>query len=190
MNECKILKADIPYLVGWALTEAKQSISLKHSHVDSIVDIRETTLGDIPDVVDIWRDSMELYRRTNPNYWKLSKKGEKAFCNHVAETLSKPDASVIVAEENGTLVGFTLVYVESLPEWFETQQIGLIRYMAVSSVARGKKVGAMMFDFAIKWFRERRVNRVELYVLNGLPASGFWQKLGFSTFMERRFLEL
>ena len=133
---------------------------------------------------------MELFAQTNPYYWELDHDGGKFFSAHLIESLSNSETTIVVAEDRKEILGFTLAYVESLPEWFGSRRIGFIRYMGVSAEVRDKKIGTMMFEFVISRFREQKINRVELYVLSGLPAAAFWQKLGFSTFMERRFLEI
>jgi GNAT superfamily N-acetyltransferase len=88
------------------------------------------------------------------------------------------------------LVGFSLAQIETLPEWFGAEQIGLIRYLAVSENYRGGGVGHEMVTFVIDWFRSLGISRAELHVLKGLPASGFWSKIGFKAFMDRRFREI
>lgn len=150
--------------------------------------VRKVLPGDIPAVVAIWREFMTMLADTNPDYWD-GRRGAAAFSAHLEAVLSSTDALAAVAETDGHIAGFALARVEALPEWFDTR-IGLIRYLAVSPDARGLGVGKALFDAVVQWFRSQDIERVELYVLDGLPASGFWDRMGFKRFMERRFLNV
>ena len=108
-----------------------------------------------------------------------------AFSKCLVSAISADDVLVTVAEIEGTgLVGFSLAQIETLPEWFGGEQIGLIRYQAVAEDQRGQGIGGEMAVFVIDWFRSKSIRRVELYVLKDLPASRFWSKLGFKIFMD------
>lgn len=155
-----------------------------------IVQVREAEEKDIPDILAIWADFMDLLHLTNPNYWKV-KNGRAAFSAFLANTFAKDDVLVAVAEGGKkNLTGFTLAQIEILPEWFGSEQIGMIRYQAVPSDYQGKGVGHQMTDFVLDWFRSLGTSRIELNILNGLSATKYWSKLGFKKFMDRRFIEL
>lgn len=154
------------------------------------VHVREANERDTADIVALWEDFMELLRCTNPHYWKV-RDGRAAFSTYLVNALTEDNILVAVAEIKGEgLVGFFLAQIEILPEWFGSEQIGIIRYQCVSENYRGKGVGHEMTTFAIEWFRSLGIRRIELNVLNGLPASGYWSKIGFKEFMDRRFIEI
>ena len=153
------------------------------------VHIRRADERDIPGTVAVWKELMELLRRTNPHYWEV-KDGQAAFTKHLASVLASPKVLLAVAEKGGNVVGFSLAYIETLPEWFGTQRIGVIRYLAVAENYRGGGIGLQLTIFVIDWFRSVGIGRAELHVLKGLPASRFWEKLGFKEFMDRRYLEV
>ena len=153
------------------------------------IDVRKAAISDIPGIMDIWKEFMTLLRSTNPNYWKV-KNGPSAFTKHLEKTISEKKDLVAVAVKDDTVVGFSLAYIETLPEWFGGARIGLVRYMAVSEGARGKGTGGQLFAFVRDWFSSWGITRIELYVLKGLQASSFWEKMGFLPFVDRRFLEI
>ena len=154
------------------------------------VHVRKADEGDVPGIVELWEEFMELLRCTNPDYWKV-RDGRAGFSKYVVSTLREADVLVTVAETTGAgLVGFSLAQIESLPEWFGSEQIGLIRYLSVSENFRGRGIGHGMASFIIEWFRTLGISRIELYVLKDLPASVFWSKIGFKVFMDRRFMEI
>ena len=154
------------------------------------VNIRKADQQDIPGILALWEDFMELLRDMNPHYWVV-KNGRAAFSRYLERMIGEAGVLVAAAEMGGTgLLGFTLAQVETLPEWFGSEQIGLIRYLAVSDTYRGKDIGQEMAAFTIDWFRSKGISRIELYVLKDLPASDFWSKVGFKVFMDRRYMEI
>ena len=153
------------------------------------VEVRKAEISDVPGIVAVWIEFMAMLRQTNSDYWVMEN-GESAFNKYLEEILDKDEQLVAVAVEEKKVIGFSLAYIETLPEWFGSTQIGLIRYLAVSEGARGKGIGDQIFTFIKGWFSSFGIKRIELYVLKGLQASDFWQKLGFTSFMDRRFLEL
>jgi GNAT superfamily N-acetyltransferase len=154
------------------------------------VHVRKADEGDTSDIVKLWEEFMAFLRRTNRHYWKI-KDGRAAFSRYLMSAFREADVLVTVAEKKGTgLVGFSLAQIEILPEWFGSEQIGILRYQSVSENCRGRGIGHEMTSFVIDWFRSLGINRIELYVLKGLPASEYWSKMGFKEFMDRRFMEI
>lgn len=154
------------------------------------IHVRKAEERDIPGIVTIWEEFMEFLRCTNRHYWKI-RDGRSAFSRYLVSTLSKADVLLVAAEETDrSLIGFSLAHIETLPEWFGSEQIGLLRYLAVSESYRNRGAGYEMATFVIDWFRSLGISRIELYVLKGLPASRFWSKIGFNEFMDRRFIEI
>ena len=154
------------------------------------VNVREAEEKDIVEIVALWKDFMVMLPQINPHYWKTID-GADAFSIYLSNNLVSSDVLVTVAEKNEVgLVGFSLALVEILPEWFGSEQIGLIRYQSVSKKFRGKGVGHAMTNYIIEWFRSKSISRIEVYVLKGLPASEYWSQIGFKEFMDRRFLEI
>ena len=153
------------------------------------LDVRVAKKADIPGIIIVWKEFMRMLRQTNPHYWKV-KKGQFAFTKYLEDILTKNEELVTIAVKEKEVIGFSLAYIETLPEWFGSTQIGLIRYLAVSKGTRGQGVGDQIFTFVKDWFSSFGIKRIELYVLNGLQASDFWNKKGFTPFMDRRFLEI
>jgi ribosomal protein S18 acetylase RimI-like enzyme len=151
--------------------------------------VREANTSDIAHILPIWLEFMEFLEEHNPDYWKMVD-GEGAFTQHLKNSLENPLSLVAVLEINQNLVGFCLAYIEGLPAWFGADKIGLIRYLAISKDHRQVGLGQKLVSFMLDWFRANGIKRVEVFVLQGIPASGFWGKLGFKEFMDRRFLEI
>ena len=148
---------------------------------------RKATEKDIEQIMEIWLDFMHYLRDINPDYYALSP-DHTSFSDFLAKSMDREERSIFVAEEEGIVCGFLLAFVEALPEWFGEEKIGLIRYLAVREGKQQKGIGQQLFDQSIQWFSSEKIKRVELYVLQGIPASDFWKKQGFRKLMDRRFL--
>lgn len=149
--------------------------------------IRKAITGDIPQILRIWLEFMAFLAQNNPDYWMMTD-GEHAFSKHLKISISEPQTLIAVAEVDEIIVGFCLAYIEQLPEWFGAEKVGLIRYLAISQDYRQQGFGKKLVSYMLGWFRHHGIERVEVFVLEGIPASSFWDKLRFKTFMDRRFL--
>ena len=102
----------------------------------------------------------ELYRL------KLSESGEK-----LAEVID----AVLVAEDEGYIVGFLHLAVE------DEEGTGWTRNLVVTPRLRRRGIGTALMQAAADWLRRRNVNRVLLEMTTkNYPAIRFAQKLGFS----------
>ena len=150
--------------------------------------VRQAKKQDIPEIVSLWQSFMTLLQQTNSDYWEV-KGGKAAFSSYLAKAVDHPDVLVAIGVDQ-ELMGFGLAQIETLPEWFGSEKIGMIRYLAVSESHQGKGLGWKISDFILDWFRAKGIKRVELYVLKDLAACGFWSRIGFKAFMDRRFKEI
>ena len=145
---------------------------------------------DLASIGSIWQDFMVHLRTVNEDYWEVSDDGS-SFVGWLRPMLNVGHVRVAVAEDSAaSVVGFGLGMTETLPEWFGSRRLGLIRYVAVSPEARNQGFGQALVEHLLDWYRELGIDRVELYVLAGLQAERFWSRQGFKPFMDRRFIEL
>ena len=90
---------------------------------------------DISESLATWEESMESFNTPSSHYWQ-GRGGPGAFSRYLESAIKEPDVLVVVADEKGTgLVGFSWVLIQSRPEWFDPERIGVLRYQAVSEIA-------------------------------------------------------
>lgn len=153
------------------------------------MDIRKASKEDLEQIMEIWIEFMQYLQAVNADYY-AAKVDEPAFLHYLNGMLGQETANLLVATTEHEVLGFILARQELLPAWFGKSKLGLIRYLAVKQGQQERGVGKALASAALAWFTELSIERVELYVLEGLPASTFWKKLGFQPLMERRFLQL
>ena len=89
-------------------------------------------------------------------------------------------ANVWVGEVNGAIVAFVAGRIRLMPPYFGSATIGAISEVFVSETHRGRGIGHRLLDYALDWFRDQNITRIELQVVAGNPdASRFYQQLGW-----------
>jgi len=87
-----------------------------------------------------------------------------------------PHAAVLVAEEDGEIVGRLSIARDTHPASEHVADLGLM--VAVES--RGRGVGTALLQAAVDWAREAGVRKLELHVFPwNEPAIALYEKFGF-----------
>jgi ribosomal protein S18 acetylase RimI-like enzyme len=105
--------------------------------------------------------------------------------------ISRDDASVIVAERDGVVIGYVYAAVEPL-SWKELRdEAGFIHDVYVDEAARGAGVARALVDAALAWLRERGMPRVLLWTAApNAAAQRLFEGVGFRHTMRELTLEL
>jgi len=89
-------------------------------------------------------------------------------------------ANIVVAELNGEIIAFVAGRIRTLPPYFGSATIGAISEVFVSDAHRSARVGRRLLAFALEWFKEQQITRVELQVVAGNPGGiRFYKQLGW-----------
>jgi putative acetyltransferase len=87
-----------------------------------------------------------------------------------------PDAAVLVAEENGDLVGRLSLARDQHPASAHVADLGLV----VAANARRRGVGSALLRGAVEWARASGVTKLELHVFpRNEPAIKLYESFGF-----------
>lgn len=76
-----------------------------------------------------------------------------------------------VIEEDGRILGFCKIDLEGSE--------GKVDYLIVLKETRGKGFGKILLDRAMEIFREKGISMIEVRVVDGNDAIGFYEKQGF-----------
>ncbi|MGE0461863.1 MAG: N-acetyltransferase family protein [Vicinamibacterales bacterium] len=116
---------------------------------------------------------------------------EEGYADFLASQLEDPDSLVLVAEHDGTVVGYCYAGIEPL-SWKELRdKAGFIHDLFVDPAARGQGAGEALARAAIAWLRERGLPRVMLWTAPGnTTAQTLFRKAGFRETMIEMTLEL
>lgn len=103
---------------------------------------------------------------------------EKQLAEYEA-LLTREDASLLVVEYAGKLIGYLMMFAEG--ELVEEEQGQVyVQDFIVTAAARRKGVGTLMMGAVKEFAALRKISRIDLQVLIGNdPAKAFYEALGF-----------
>jgi GNAT superfamily N-acetyltransferase len=102
------------------------------------------------------------------------------YARFLASQLHEPDATVLVAERDGTVIGYVYAGIEPF-SWKELrEEAGFVHDIVVDEAARGAGVATTLMDAAAAWVTSRGVNRVMLWTAApNVAAQRLFVRLGF-----------
>ena len=94
--------------------------------------------------------------------------------------MKSEDGLVLVAVDNGKVVGYSLSEIRTANPGFHREKYGYIDDAAVTASHRRRGIGRIMLVEIMNWFRSKKIRRVELNTAaQNLTANSFWRKQGF-----------
>ena len=116
---------------------------------------------------------------------------KRKWSKYLRERFSEISTKLVVAEEDGEIVGFMLCLLEPNIPVYKERKIGVISDVFVKQQRRRKGLAKKMFDFAARWLKKNKVRTVRLNVAaDNLEARAAWRMLGFEPFMIDKRLDL
>jgi ribosomal protein S18 acetylase RimI-like enzyme len=105
---------------------------------------------------------------------------ESGYAQFLSAMLDSRDAGVFVAEQEGTVIGYTFVALEPL-SWKELRgPAGFIHDLAVAEESRRAGAGTKLMAAGMGWLREHGAPRVILWTAApNAAAQALFHKLGF-----------
>lgn len=122
-----------------------------------------------------------MYVSLETQGWKfpLTVEGARLWLKTVRNTAGKFGV-MVVAKDNGRVVGFAHGMVKFLPDYLGGNPIGFVTHIFVEEDYRVTGTGKQLVEMLEEWFCQKKVHSVELQVITG-NAGGieFWTKLGY-----------
>ncbi len=147
--------------------------------------IRRAQPSDLDQLAGLWRELAELHADIAPEF-ALVPDAEQLFRRHMALVLADDKCHVVVAEQDGELIGFVNGGMHENAPVFVERYVGEISSAVVTARSRRQGVGTLLVDAILTWFRERGVKVVTLGAATANPiAQSFWHKMGFAAYMTR-----
>jgi GNAT superfamily N-acetyltransferase len=148
--------------------------------------IRPARPGDLPQVVTLWRELIDLHTPHEPAF-TCADDWAAQWHEFAAARLEDPLSRLLVAEAEGAAVGYLLAMISSYPPVFAAGRYGNIYDVLVTERWRGHGLGERLVAEILDWFRAQGLERAELRVLLANEAGRrFWERMGFAPFLESR----
>ena len=117
--------------------------------------------------------------------------GKRKWAKYLEERFSEISTKLIVAEEEGEIVGFMLCLLSPNTPVYKDRKIGVVSDVYVLEVRRRTGVTKSMLNRAIKWFEKNKVRSIQLGVASdNLEARAAWRQMGFEPYIIYNRLDL
>jgi GNAT superfamily N-acetyltransferase len=131
------------------------------------------------------------YAFDRQRFLAAGEEAERGYAWFLGNVLDSPDNCVLVADAEGTVVGYVYAALEPL-SWKELRgPAGFIHDVAVAEESRNSGVAALLMEAAIEWLRHRKAPRVILWTAApNAVAHGLFRRIGFRDTMIEMTMEL
>jgi len=116
--------------------------------------------------------------------------GENLWINSVRNSLNRTGV-LIVAEDNGRVIGFIHGIIRFLPDFLGGRKSGFIAHHYIDNGYRGMGIGKKLLLESEAWFKLKNVNQVEAYVnVGNINSKLYFEKNGYTheTVQLRKFI--
>lgn len=149
----------------------------------TVIEVRDATKRDLREVGALWQELAEHHSRLS-DHFALAWDSRIRWSRYLSAKFGEISTKLVVAEEDGKLVGFMLCFLSPNAPIYAEKKIGVISDVYVLPERRNRGVTKLMFDHAVKWFRKNKVRSIQLSVAAANPdAIAVWRRMGFEPFM-------
>lgn len=149
--------------------------------------IRQARQEDADAIARMWEDLVRYHHMIDSDLPDTAPNGGRVYAHRITDRLNDTHTRVLVAEEDGRVVGYVLgVIVDLVPEMFAQEDGGFLADIYVDEAYRGGGVGRALVEALSEWFQERGVRYFEWYVASHNEAGrAFWRAVGGRDMMIR-----
>jgi len=147
------------------------------------MEIRLAAHSDIDQVCRLYNEFFAYNAKIDPVYCKAGKE----YGEYPKSVVESDSSDIIVASENDELIGFIHIKEGRTPPYDALMQnhYAQIIDFIVTQEHRKKGVGTKLMDAAKRWANERKLDYIELFVLQGAVSERrFYERSDFVTVMQ------
>lgn len=152
------------------------------------MNIRLADENDIAPIGVMWEKLALFHNMLDSALPPAARGGGKVYARRLQSRLSDAQTRVVVAEDEGVLVGYALaVIVDVIPDMFiQENNTGFLADIFVEDAYRRQGVGRLLAKAVTDWFVESGVHTYEWYVAEHNEAGKrFWESVGGRRVMVR-----
>jgi ribosomal protein S18 acetylase RimI-like enzyme len=154
------------------------------------IHIRRATPEDLEAVLDLWQEMMDHHARLDRRFQQVADSRDH-FRVTLREWMADDAQRVLVAVDDGEIVGYTIGRIAENPPMFELRFLGHVSDICVARERRRQGIGRKLFAALLNWFRRQGLPVVQLSVATANPVSqAFWREMGFQDYLHRMWLEI
>jgi ribosomal protein S18 acetylase RimI-like enzyme len=150
--------------------------------------VRRATTTDLPSIGRLGALLVEEHYHFDSRRFLAARSGTPAgYASFIGTQLEDPDKAVLVADDNGDVVGYAYAAVEGYDYMALRGPAGVLQDVIVDLEHRGRGVGRLLLKAALEFFRSRSVPRVVLLTAEQNEAA---QRLFASIGFRRTMIEM
>jgi len=151
------------------------------------MNIRLATEDDVPAIGQMWEKLALFHNMLDSALPPAARGGGKVYARRLVSRLSDSQTRLIVAEDDGELVGYALaVIIDVIPDMFVQENSGFLADIYVDDAFRRKGVGRALVDSVKVWLLENGIRTFEWYVAeHNAVGKRFWESVGGRRVMVR-----
>lgn len=165
---------------------------MDRSAADSTSDgqVRRARPDDLSAVVGLWLELIDFHFAIDP-YYRLKPNAAELAAEFLGTRIESENSLVLVADVDGSVIGYLMAEVASRPHVFEGDSVLLIMDACVTSGCRRRGVGKALVDELLRVARELGITRIEVgYNVKNETSTAFWREMGFKPFSAKSSMEL
>ena len=154
--------------------------------------VRRATPADLPGIGRLGALLIKEHYDFDPQRFLAARPGTpEGYASFIGTQLEDPDKAVLVADEEGDVVGYAFAAVEGYDYMALRGPAGVLHDVIVEPEHRGRGVGRLLLDATLEFFRSRNVPRVVLWTAErNEAAQRLFASMGFRRTMIEMTLEL
>ena len=155
---------------------------------ENMIEIRKAKLKDIDKISNLFLEAYEtqlnIVKKHCPQHLiDMTVKSEniKILRDLIKKKIYSKISMLYVSEDNGKLFGFILFSIEKNSPINKIEKFGRIDNIYINSEYQGKGISNTFKDIAFSWFRNKGINRSQLFVFqDNRNARKVYEKWGFT----------
>lgn len=150
--------------------------------------VRRATPADLLSIGRLGALLIEEHHGFDPQRFMAAGPGTPdGYASFLGSQLEDPDKAVLVADDNGDVLGYAYAAVEGYDYMALRGPAGVLHDVVVDPEHRGRGVGRLLLDAALEFFRSRGAPRVVLWTAERNEAA---QRLFASVGFRRTMIEM
>jgi len=152
--------------------------------------IRKAHLNEVPQTAVMALDMLKFHKKYD-KFWTPTPQAIKFYRKQHSKAIHSRNSLLLVAEDKGRLVGFSLCRAKKYPPVITSKAYGYISDVFVIPRYRRKGITKLFLDEMFDWMRSKKLDYAELLYAPMNPlAAGAWRKYGFKELLINGFKKL
>lgn len=149
-----------------------------------MVKIRFATRNDIPTLANLWVEKMVLIAQADPRV-KLAGDALTQWSSAALDWLSDERCIVYIAEQQDSVLGFAIGWIQTAPPGTIPEHIGVITELTLDMHQYQQGLAKALVNELREWFKKREITNIVALVPHRHPMQqAFWRSLGATEWID------